>query len=116
MIFRGEDWVFTDKVILKPADTRYTFDVECDTDVDDGKVYELCMIAFSEESVQMLQDIIDNQVLVVKCRLEGSDRDADFNLVFDVDQVKTILDDYRASGALENDFSMIKKMFPCKIK
>lgn len=116
LLYIGEDWIFTDKVIIKPADTRYTFEVDRDTDVEDGKIYEAFTLALTDESIQMLQDIVDNNVLMVKCRLDGSDRDVDCNLLFDTEKLGVFLDDYRASGSLNNSFSMVKEMFPCEIK
>ncbi len=114
-LYMGEDWIFTDKVIIKPAETRYTFEVDRDTDVEDGKVYEMYTLVMTDESIQMLQDIVDNDVLLVKCRLAG-DRDVDGSLMFDNDKLGILLNDYRASGALENSFEEIKAMFPCTIK
>jgi len=116
LLYIGEDWVFTDEVIIKPADTRYTFEVDRDTDVEDGKIYEMFTLAMTDESIQMLQDIVDNDVLMVKCRLNGSDRDVDCNLLFNTEKLGVFLDDYRASGSLNNSFAMIKEMYPCKIK
>ena len=116
LLYIGEDWIFTDKVIIKPADTRYTFEVNRDTDVNDGKIYEMFTLVMTDESIQMLQDIVDNDVLMVKCRLDGSDRDVDCNLLFNREKLGIFLDDYRASGALNNSFSLIKEMYPCKIK
>ena len=60
--------------------------------------------------------IVDNDVLMVKCRLNGSDRDVDCNLLFNTEKLKVFLDDYRASGSLNNSFVMVKEMYPCKIK
>ena len=116
LLYIGEDWVFTDEVIIKPADTRYTFEVDRNTDVEDGKIYEMFTLAMTDESIQMLQDIVDNDVSMVKCRLNGSDRDVDCNLLFNTEKLGVFLDDYRASGSLNNSFAMVKEMYPCKIK
>ena len=116
MGYIGEDWIFTNKVIIKPADTRYTFEVDRDTDVSDGKIYEMFTLAMTDESIQMLQDIVDNDVILVKCRLDGSDRDLDCNLLFDREKLGQLLIDYKASGALDNSFALIKDMYPCTIK
>lgn len=116
LIYAGEDWIFTDNVIIKPADTRYTFEVNRDTDVENGKIYESFTLVMTDESIQMLQDIVDNHVSSVKCRLDGSDRDVDCSLIFDTEKLGIFLDDYRASGSLNNNFALIKEIYPCKIK
>ena len=116
LLYIGEDWIFTDKIIIKPNETRYTFEVDRDTDVEDGKIYEMFTLCMTDESIQMLQDIVDNEVSMVKCRLDGSDRDVDCNLIFNTEKLKILLDDYRASGALDNSFTLLKDKFPCKIK
>lgn len=114
-MYMGEDWIFVDKVIIKPGDTRYTFEVNRDTDVSGGKVIETFTVVLTDESIQMLQDIVDNR-FNVRCRLDG-ERDVDFNLVFSsLEGLKMLLDDYRASGALNNDFSLLKIAYPCEIK
>lgn len=115
----GEDWIFTDNVTIKTSNARYTFEVERDTDIIDGKICEYFTILFTDESIQMLQDVIDSNVSVdslVKCRLNGSNRNVDCILFFDLDQLTELLADYRASGAIDNDFSIINEICPCKIK
>lgn len=112
----GDDWIFTDKVIIKPHDTRYTFEVEHSTDVDDGKIYESFAFALTDESIQMLQDIVDNDVTLVKTRLVGSERNLDCKLIFDVDEISQLLTDYKASGALDNNFDALQELYPCTIK
>lgn len=116
LLYMGEDWIFTDKVIIKPADTRYTFEVNCDTDIEDGEIFEMATLVLTDESIQMLQDIVDNNLSEVKCRLDGSERDVDFNLSFNVEKLRIFLDDYRASGSLNNSFAAIREAYPCKIK
>lgn len=116
LLYMGEDWIFTDKVIIKPADTRYTFEVNCDTDIEDGEIFEMATLVLTDESIQMLQDIVDNNLSEVKCRLDGSERDVDCNLSFNVEKLRIFLDDYRASGSLNNSFAAIREAYPCKIK
>ncbi len=116
LLYMGEDWIFTDKVIIKPADTRYTFEVNCDTDIEDGEIFEMATLVLTDESIQMLQDIVDNNLSEVKCRLDGSERDVDFNLSFNVEKLRIFPDDYRASGSLNNSFAAIREAYPCKIK
>lgn len=118
VMYRGEDWVFTDRVIIKPAEVRYTFDVNRQTDVSNGMIYELYTIALSDESIQLLRDIVENQVDMVRCRLDG-DRDIDFSLKFnqeDREYLKEFYTLYEETGSLDNDFTQIKKLFPCTIK
>lgn len=115
-LYAGEDWIFTDNVIIKTANARYSFEVNRDTDVSGGKIYESFTIAFTDESIQMLQDIVDSDDHLVKLRLDGSNRDVDGQIIFTPEQIKAFLDDYRASGALDNDFSLLKELRPCKIK
>lgn len=116
LLYTGEDWIFIDRVIIKTSNSRYTFEVERDTDVSDGKIWEFFTLVFTDESIQMLQDIVDSNDFYVKCRLDGSSRDVDGRLYFNLDQIKELLDDYQASGALDNDFSIIKELCPCKVK
>lgn len=115
LLYSGEDWIFTDKVILKPADTRYTFEVSRDTEVSDGKIYESYTLILTDESIQMVKDMIDSDIFIVKMRLDG-DRKVDGTLLFDREKLTQMYNDYLASGALENDFSAFRKAFPCTIK
>ena len=111
----GDDWISTDEVIIKPADTRYTFEVKPNTSASDGKIVEQAVFVITDKSIQMLQDIVDNNVNAVRCRLSG-DRDVDFALSFDIEALGALLDDYRASGALDNDFQAFEMVYPCTIK
>ena len=115
LYYEGEDWIFTDHVILKPADTRYTFEVDRNTKVSGGKVYEGFVVVFTDESIAMVRDIVENGVPSVRCRLDG-ERDVDLNLLIDLDTLTDMYNLYVESGALENDFSKIKLAFPCAIK
>lgn len=111
----GEDWIFTDKVILKPADKRYAFEVKRDTDVSNGNIIENFALILTDESIQMVKDMIDSDNFTVKMRLDG-DRKVDGSLIFDREKLTQMYNDYVVSGALENDFSLIKTVFPCVIK
>lgn len=115
LYYVGEDWIFTDKVILKPADKRYTFEVERDTDVSNGNIFESFTLALTDESIQMVKDMIDSDNFIVKMRLDG-DRKVDGSLTFDREKLTQMYNDYVVSGALENDFSLVKTVFPCVIK
>lgn len=115
LLYMGEDWIFTDKVILKPADKRYTFEVKRDTDVSNGKIFENFTLVLTEESIQVIKDMIDSDNFMVKMRLDG-DRKVDGSLIFDKEKLTKMYNDYVVSGALENDFSLVKTVFPCTIK
>lgn len=115
MMYSGEDWIFTDKVILKPGDTRYTFEVDPDTDVSDGTIQESFLVVITDESFSLIEDIIESGGTNVRCRLSG-DQNVDFEITFDKDVLAAMCEHYKASGALDNDFSTIKRAFPCTIK
>ena len=115
LLYMGEDWIFTDKVILKTADKRYAFEVERDTDVSDGKIFESFTLVLTDESIQMVKDMIDSDNFMVKMRLDG-DRKVDGSLIFNREKLTQMYNDYVVSGALENDFSLVKTVFPCEIK
>lgn len=115
IIYYGEDWVFTDKVIIKPDSTRYTFEVNRNTDVRDGMILEVYTVVLTDESIGLLKDIVDANISNVQYRLDG-DRNVDGQLEVDVANIKQFYDDYLASGALNNDFSDLKTIFPCAIK
>ena len=115
VIYYGEDWVFTDKVILKPDRSRYTFEVDRNTEIKDGMIFEIYTVVLTDESIGLLKDIVDGNIASVQYRLDG-DRNVDGQLMVDVVNVKQFYDDYLSSGALNNDFSMIKVAFPCTIK
>lgn len=116
LYYVGTEWVFTDNVILKLADRRYTFKANRETSVSGGMIYEACALVLTDESIQLIKDMIDSNNFTVKMRLDGSKRKVDGSLDFDKEEVTRIYNDYVASGALENDFSLIKTVFPCTIK
>ena len=116
LYYVGTEWVFTDNVILKLADRRYTFKVSLNTSASGGMIYEACALVLTDESIQLIKDMIDSNNFTVKMRLDGSKRKVDGSLNFDKEEVTRIYNDYVASGALENDFSLIKTAFPCTIK
>ena len=115
LLYCSEERNFTDKIILKPADARYTFEVPKDTGVSDEKIYESFILIFTDESIQMIKDMIDADNFTVKMRLDGN-RKIDGFLIFDKEDLTQMYNDYLASGALENDFSAIRRVFPCTIK
>lgn len=112
----GEDWIFTEKLIIKIGDVRYTFEVDPDTDVEDGKIYEQFAIAITDENYAMLEHICNAEDFdAVRFRLNG-DRDVDGYFIFDTEVLHQMCTDYIASGSLENDFSLLSELYPCTIK
>ncbi len=103
------------KQIFKVGDRRYTFTADCDSDVDDGTIYEMCTIVFTDESVAFVKDIIDNDGKV-KFRLDGSKRQVDGTFTMPIEGLKKLYDAYVASGALNNDFIVLKTIYPVAIK
>lgn len=103
------------KFIVKPADTRYTFEVKSDWDYEDGHYFETFTIAITDQSISMLEDILNGNSLSIKYRLAG-DRNVDGSFFLTNDRLKTLYDAYVASGALNNDFSILRSIFPCTIK
>ena len=114
-IYYGEDWIFTDKIIIKTTDHRYTFDVTRDTNTDDGKIYEICTLVLTDESIQLLKDIAEGSVSVMDIRFSG-DRKVDGTVVFDLDAMKELYEDYAAAGGLDQDLSILHDTFPCAVK
>lgn len=117
----GENRISANKVIFKPSNRRYTFDcnnVSDDTTVSNGRVMELYVLALTDESIQMLKDIVENETTTVKCRLSG-DGSIDCELMFSSEQrnaIKELYTLYEESGALDNDFSVLRALYPCAIK
>lgn len=114
-IYYGEDWIFTEKIIVKTSAHRYTFDVTRNTDTGDGKIYETCTVVLTDESIQLLKDIADGNTSMLDIRFSG-DRKVDGSVVFDLDAMKELYGDYVAAGGLEQDLSVLQDMFPCAIK
>lgn len=119
--YSGEDWISANKIIIKPANTRYTFDANNGpvyTEVSDGRIVEQYVLVLTDESIQMLKDIVENELPTVKCRLSG-DRSVDVEVMFSSEQrdaIKELYTLYEESGALDNDFSLVKQTYPCAIK
>lgn len=115
LIYYGEDWIFTDKVIIKTNDHRYTFEGNCNTDNDDGKIYEICTLVLTDESIQLLKDLAEGNVSVMEVRFSG-DRKVDGTIVFDHDAMEELYEDYSAAGGLDQNLSMLHDSFPCDVK
>ena len=120
-IYMGSKNCFVEKFIIKPDDTRYTFDVSSTrkTELEGGNIYELFGIVLTPKSMGLLEDLLKDDVTIVKYRLDGSERDIDGNLLVlpsFKETVKELYDAYKASGALENDFSVADSLIPVTIK
>ena len=112
----ADDWAFIDEFIIIAGSNRYTFEVECEREVlDDGGIVETFIIAFSDESIGLVEDIINSEETTFRYRLSGDD-DIDGEMLFSKDSVKLLYETYVASGALENDFSLVETVCPCEIK
>ena len=48
LYYVGTEWVFTDNVILKLADRRYTFKANRETSVSGGMIYEACALVLTD--------------------------------------------------------------------
>lgn len=119
--YRGNDWVNADYVIAAPRKTRYTFEVTNNREKEAGgsDVIERYTICLTNQSIGLLNDMIrleDTREinLDVLFRLTGN-QIIDGNLTFGIKNLKHILNDYTASGALNNDFSALSNHYPCKM-
>lgn len=117
ILYKGENRIITDDVIIKPAETRYSFDVSefRQTDTSGGNITETFILCLTDESIKMIEDIVDNDISSVKCRLSGK-RNVDCTLSVDCETLKQMHTDYKESGALNNDFTIFDLTMPCTIK
>lgn len=112
----ADDWAFIDEFIIIAGSNRYTFEVECEREVlDGGGIVEAFLIVLSDESIGLLGDIANSGETTFRYRLSGDD-DIDGEMLFSKDSVKLLYETYVASGALENDFSLVETVCPCEIK
>ncbi len=109
------DWAFIDEFIIIAGSNRYTFEVECEREVLEGGIMESFVIGFTDESIGLLEDIINSEETAFRYRLSGDD-DIDGEMLFSKDSVKLLYETYVASGALENDFFLVEALYPCEIK
>ena len=112
----ADDWAFIDEFIIIAGSNRYTFEVECEREVlDGGGIVEAFLIVLSDESIGLVEDIVNSGETTFRYRLSGDD-DIDGEMLFSKDSVKLLYETYVASGALENDFSLVETVCPCEIK
>ena len=63
----------------------------------------------------MLDEIVAKQITIVKYRLDADD-DIDGEITINLEQLKTLLDLYKAAGGLQQDFANINVTFPVVVK
>lgn len=114
--YAGEEWVHTEKIIFKPVDTRYTFPVGRLTDVTGKMITEIMIIPFSDESIGMIKEMVELKTSSVRCRLVGSKRDVNCDLVFNLEGITALYDKYVEAGGLSQPLSMLRQDFPVDIK
>ena len=116
ILYMAEDWAFIDEFIIIVGSNRYTFGVDCEREVlDDGNIMETFVVVLTDESIGLLEDIANSDSLSFSYRLSGDD-DVDGDIYFIQDSIGYLYESYVDSGALENDFSLMKTVFSCEIK
>ena len=116
ILYIAENWAFIDEFIIIAGSNRYTFAVDCEREVlDGGNIAEAFVIALTDESIGLLEDIANSDSLSFSYRLSGDD-DVDGDIYFIQDSIGYLYESYVDSGALENDFSLMKPVFSCEIK
>ena len=116
ILYMAEDWAFIDEFIIIAGSNRYTFGVDCEREVlDDGNIMETFVVVLTDESIGLLEDIANSDSLSFSYRLSGDD-DVDGDIYFIQDSIGYLYESYVDSGALENDFSLMKTVYSCEIK
>ena len=116
ILYMAEDWAFIDEFIIIAGSNRYTFGVDCEREVlDDGNIMETFVVVLTDESIGLLEDIANSDSLTCSYRLSGDD-DVDGDIYFVQDSIGYLYESYVDSGALENDFSLMKTVYSCEIK
>ena len=112
----ADEWAFIDEFIIIAGSNRYTFAVDCEREVlDDGNIAEAFVVVLTDESIGILEDIANSDSISCSYRLSGED-DVDGDIFFIQDSIGYIYESYVDSGALENDFSLMRTIFPCEIE
>ena len=116
ILYMAEDWAFIDEFIIIAGSNRYTFGVDCEREIlDDGSIMEAFVVVLTDESIGLLEDIANSDSLTCSYRLSGDD-DVDGDIYFVQDSIGYLYESYVDSGALENDFSLMKTVYSCEIK
>lgn len=114
LLYMGEDWIFTDDMIIKTNKHRYTFPVDRQAEAEGGKVYEMYTLVITDKSRGLLEDLIEDGGSA-EYRLSG-DRKVDGKLLLSEDALKTMYDDYTEAGGFDQNFTTISTSFPCETK
>lgn len=115
LIYYGEDWISTEQVIVRTSDHSYTFDVDTTTDTSDGKIYEMCTLVLTDESIQLLEDVAKNTRAAMDVCFLG-DREVNGCIVFVKENMEKLYEDYVEAGGLDQDLSIIHEFFPCTVE
>ena len=138
LIYYGEDWIFTDTVIIKDDEKRFTFEVDAATDTYNGKVFEGMELVLGENGIQLLEQIekeyerkveeykdetdmdvkeLLTNYFILDGRLSGSSGDRDFSFVVNsASKIIEFYNDFVEAGGLEQDLSVVEGEFPCTVK
>lgn len=86
LYYVGEDWAFINNIIVKIGDHRYTIS---DFDVSrkvrsGGSVQEYICLFANNETIPMIQDLIEHRDEEIKVRFSGSSKNIDFVLTDDI--------------------------------
>ena len=116
ILYMAEEWAFIDEFIIIAGSNRYTFGVDCEREIlDDGSIMEAFVVVLTDESIGLLEDIANSDSLTCSYRLSGDD-DVDGDIYFVQYSIGYLYESYVDSGALENDFSLMKTVYSCEIK
>lgn len=116
ILYMAEEWAFIDEFIIIAGSNRYTFGVDCEREIlDDGSIMEAFVVVLTDESIGLLEDIANSDSLTCSYRLSGDD-DVDGDIYFVQDSIGYLYESYVDSGALENDFSLMKTVYSYEIK
>lgn len=116
ILYMAEEWAFIDEFIIIAGSNRYTFGVDREREIlDDGSIMEAFVVVLTDESIGLLEDIANSDSLTCSYRLSGDD-DVDGDIYFVQDSIGYLYESYVDSGALENDFSLMKTVYSCEIK
>lgn len=96
---------------LLPDKTRYTINVNSAPD----SPYEKGIFVVTSDLMPMFDEIIEKQITSVRYRLSGDDN-VDSVLVINVEQLKLLLDLYKEAGGMNQDFLVLKTIFPVTVK
>ena len=115
ILYMAEEWAFIDEFIIIAGSNRYTFVVDREREIlDDGSIMEAFVVVLTDESIGLLEDIANSDSLTCSYRLSGDDN-VDGDIYFVQDSIGYLYESYVDSGALENDFSLMKTVYSCEI-